>query len=397
MKKFIKYLIIILILLGTGYFTYTKFFKPKDEIDYFTIKPTNGDLVNFVAATGEVLARDLVDVGAQVSGQIQKLYVNLGDEVKKGDIIAEIDSVKQANEIANLEAQKQILLADLNASTIAFNIAQKRFEREKRLYNANATSKESLENAENNLALNRAKIEQIKAQINQNSINLNTATTNLGYTKIVAPLDGTIVSVVVKEGQTVNANQSTPVIVQIADLTKLEINMQIAEGDLPKIKKGMEVRYSILADTDKKMKGEISSIDPAMTTLSDGVYSKNSLSSNSNKAVYYYAKILVDNNDNFLKIGMTIENNIIISESKNTIYIPKSSIFSRDGKFFVKVLSADRAIEKEVELGIEDGFYQEVIGGIDLNDELIVNIANTISDETKPKKQMKITPKTTRM
>ena len=143
------------------------------------------------------------------------------------------------------------------------------------------------------VALKIAQISQIKARVLQNQIALDTAMTNLGYTQILSPLDGVVISTIAKEGQTVNANQTTPLIVQIADLSKLEINMQIAEGDLPKVKTGMKVRYSILADPNKKFYGIISSIDPAMTTLSDGV--KNTQNSQKNEAVYYYAKILVDN------------------------------------------------------------------------------------------------------
>ncbi|PSM52650.1 macrolide-specific efflux protein, membrane fusion protein MacA [Campylobacter blaseri] len=394
MKKIIKYLIFFIVLIGIGYFGYIKFLKEDEKVDYFTVKPSSGDLLNSVAATGEVLARDLVDVGAQVGGQIQKLYVSLGDTVKKGDTIADIDSVKQANEIAKLNAQHRIYMADLNATSVALKIAKTKYDREKKLYRSNATSKESLENAENEIAFNMAKVEQIKAQIDQNMINLDTAKTNLGYTKIVAPLDGTIVSVLVKEGQTVNANQSTPVIVQIADLTKLEINMEIAEGDLPKVQTGMKVRYSILAEPNKKMTGYIDSIDPAMTTLSDGSLSKLSASQSSNSAVYYYGKVLVDNHDNFLKIGMTVENSIIIEESKDTIYIPKNLIFKKDNSSYVKVLKGSKIVEKSVKLGISDGFYQEILEGIDVDDDII---SSTKSGKKEFKGQMGPPRRATRM
>lgn len=195
--------------------------------------------------------------------------------------------------------------------------------------------------------------------------------TNLGYTQILSPLDGVVISTIVKEGQTVNANQTTPLIVQIADLSKLEINMQIAEGDLPKVKTGMKVRYSILADPNKKFDGIISSIDPAMTTLSDGV--KNTQNSQKNEAVYYYAKILVDNSNNFLKIGMTTENEIVIEEVKDAIYLQKNAIIKEGDKFFVKILKDEKPIKKEVKVGISDGFYSEIKSGIGQNDDIILN------------------------
>ena len=133
----------------------------------------------------------------------------------------------------------------------------------------------------------------------------------------------------------------------------------------------MKVRYSILADPNKKFDGIISSIDPAMTTLSDGV--KNTQNSQKNEAVYYYAKILVDNSNNFLKIGMTTENEIVIEEVKDAIYLQKNAIIKEGGKFFVKILKDEKPIKKEVKVGISDGFYSEIKSGISQNDDIILN------------------------
>ncbi|MCI6988121.1 MAG: efflux RND transporter periplasmic adaptor subunit [Campylobacter sp.] len=291
--------------------------------------------------------------------------------VKKSEIIAKIDSVKQSNEVGKLKAENEILLADLNAGEISLKILNSKYKRQKTLYKKNATSKEALDDAYDLVALKIAQISQIKARVLQNQIALDTAMTNLGYTQILSPLDGVVISTIVKEGQTVNANQTTPLIVQIADLSKLEINMQIAEGDLPKVKTGMKVRYSILADPNKKFDGVISSIDPAMTTLSDGI--KNTQNSQKNEAVYYYTKILVDNSNNFLKIGMTTENEIVIEEVKDAIYLQKNAIIKEGDKFFVKILKDEKPIKKEVKVGISDGFYSEIKSDISQNDDIILN------------------------
>lgn len=387
MKRVIKFLIILAILACCGVI-YFKFIKDDEKISYLTTKPIKGDFVNAVIATGEVFAQDLVDVGSQVSGQIEKLYVNIGDKVKKGDLIAQIDSVKQRNEIEKKKAQHDIYMADLNATEISANIAKTKLIREQNLYKKNATSKENLENIENEVALKMAQVTQIKAQIKQNQIDLDTAMTNLSYTKIVSPLDGTVVSTIVKEGQTLNANQTTPLIVQIADLTKLEINMEIAEGDLPKIKKDMRVRYSILSNPDKQMQGVISSIDPAMTKISDGEFAKKSTSSinSSNSAVYYYAKIIINNPDDVLKIGMTTQNSVIIDESLDTIYLPKSAIHREDNKTYLNILVNNESKKQEVTLGISDGFYQEILSGIDENTEVILDTKESGSAKVKKHK-----------
>lgn len=384
-----KFLVITIVLACISSFVYFKFIKGGDEIRYLTTTPIKGDFINSVVATGEVNARDLIDVGAQVSGRIEKLYVNIGDNVKKGELVAQIEDIRQKNEVEKKKAEYEILLADLNATQIATDIAVSKFKREQNLYKNSATSKENLENSQNEAALKISQVAQIKARIKQNQIDLDTAMTNLGYTKIIAPIDGTIVSTIVKEGQTVNANQTTPIIVQIADLTKLEMRLEVAEGDLPRIKKGLKVKYSILANPDKKREATIDKIDPAMTTLSDGVLSKtNSSSSNqSNKAVYYYAKVLIDNSDNFLKIGMTTQNEIIISQSFDTLYIPKSAVYDKDGKSFVDILVGDtkhqKRASKEVTLGISDGFYIEIKDGLDKKDNIILGDSTQVGKKPK--------------
>ncbi|MBR4141683.1 MAG: efflux RND transporter periplasmic adaptor subunit, partial [Campylobacter sp.] len=317
MKK-LKFLIILAVLALLGYFVYNKFFVKAEAPKVITTQLQKGDIRSIVSANGEVYARDLVDVGAQVSGQIKKLYVGVGDVVKKGDMIAEIDSVKQENEISRQKAQLLIHEANLAATEISAKNAKVKYNRELNLYNKKATSLEAVENAKNTAALQEANLKQIKAQIEQTKLALNTAETDLGYTKITAPIDGTIVSVPVEEGKTINANQSTPTIVKIADLTKMEIKMEVAEGDISKIKKGMKVEYTILSDLKNVKHSVISTIDPGLTTLSDGSYGNSNSASSSNSAKYYYVKVLVENDDDFLKIGMTTENSIITTEKENT-------------------------------------------------------------------------------
>lgn len=381
-----KFFIITAVLACIGGFVYFKFIKGDDETKYLTTTPIKGDFVNSVVATGEVNALDLIDVGAQVSGRIERLYVDIGDRVKKGDMIAQIEDIRQRNEVDKKKAEYESLLADLNATTIAKNIAVSKLKREEKLFKRDATSKESLEMAQNEATLKISQVTQINASIKQNQIDLNTAMTNLSYTKITAPIDGTIVSTIVKEGQTVNANQTTPVIVQIADLSKLEMKLEIAEGDLPKIKEGLKIRYSILANPNIKKEAIINKIDPAMTSLSDGTLSK-SATTDSNKAVYYYAKSYIDNSDNFLKIGMTTQNEIIIDESLDTMYIPKSALYSKDGRDFVDVLVGNlehtKRVPKEVNLGITDGFYVEIKSGLNIDDKVILGDSSEIDKSQK--------------
>ena len=396
MKKS-KILIILLILGVGGYFIYDKFFKIKDEkVEFITKKAKKGSFSKKVDATGEIFATELIDVGAQVSGQIKKLYVKLGDQVKKGDMIASIDSSTQQNSIDNKEAQLAIYKAQLESAKVALNIAKTQFDRENALFSKNATSKQEFESAKNTYSANSAKIKELEAQIKQTNIELSTAKINLGYTKITAPRDGTVVSVQVEEGQTVNANQTTPTIVNIADLSHVKMKMQIAEGDITKIKVGTPVEYSILSEPTKKFQTTVSSIDPGLTTLSDGSYgssssskSSYSSSSSSSSAVYYYAQSIVDNKDGILRIGMTTQNELLIANVEDAIIVPSIGIKKDENGTFVYVLKDGKPVKTAVKTGIKDNLDTQIISGINEGDEIITSqgssseIAKMIAKEHK--------------
>ena len=396
MKK-TKILIILLILGVGGYFIYDNFFKVKDEkVEFITKKAKKGSFSKKVDATGEIFATELIDVGAQVSGQIKKLYVKLGDQVKKGDMIASIDSSTQQNSIDNKEAQLAIYKAQLESAKVALNIAKTQFDRENALFAKNATSKQEFESAKNTYSANSAKIKELEAQIKQTNIELSTAKINLGYTKITAPRDGTVVSVQVEEGQTVNANQTTPTIVNIADLSHVKMKMQIAEGDITKIKVGTPVEYSILSEPTKKFKTTVSSIDPGLTTLSDGSYgssssskSSYSSSSSSSSAVYYYAQSIVDNKDGILRIGMTTQNELLIANVEDAIIVPSIGIKKDENGTFVYVLKDGKPVKTAVKTGIKDNLDTQIISGINEGDEIITSqgssseIAKMIAKEHK--------------
>ena len=396
MKKS-KILIILLILGVGGYFIYDNFFKVKDEkVEFITKKAKKGSFSKKVDATGEIFATELIDVGAQVSGQIKKLYVKLGDQVKKGDMIASIDSSTQQNSIDNKEAQLAIYKAQLESAKVALNIAKTQFDRENALFSKNATSKQEFESAKNTYSANSAKIKELEAQIKQTNIELSTAKINLGYTKITAPRDGTVVSVQVEEGQTVNANQTTPTIVNIADLSRVKMKMQIAEGDITKIKVGTPVEYSILSEPTKKFQTAVSSIDPGLTTLSDGSYgssssskSSYSSSSSSSSAVYYYAQSIVDNKDGILRIGMTTQNELLIANVEDAIIVPSIGIKKDENGTFVYVLKDGKPVKTAVKTGIKDNLDTQIISGINEGDEIITSqgssseIAKMIAKEHK--------------
>lgn len=199
----------------------------------------------------------------------------------------------------------------------------------------------------------------------------------------------------VEEGQTVNANQTTPTIVNIADLSHVKMKMQIAEGDITKIKVGTPVEYSILSEPTKKFQTTVSSIDPGLTTLSDGSYgssssSKSSLSSSSSSsAVYYYAQSIVDNKNGILRIGMTTQNELLIANVEDAIIVPSIGIKKDENGTFVYVLKDGKPVKTAVKTGIKDNLDTQIISGINEGDEIITSqgssseIAKMIAKEHK--------------
>ena len=364
--------VIVLILASLVFWITTR----EDDVKYMTEKVRTGNISQVVEATGEVAAVNLVSVGAQVSGQIKKLYVVLGQEVKQGEMIAEIDSQTQENTLNTDKAKLDNYKAQLEARKIILAISRKQYNRERILIKTNSTSQQNLENARDAYATAKANVNEMESLIRQTQIAINTDETNLGYTKIRAPLNGTIVSVPVEEGQTVNANQTTPTIVQIANLNDMEIDIEISEGDITKVKPGMKIDYTILSEPNTVFHARLDSIDPGLTTLTDGSYDKSSSStsssSSSNEAVYYYGRAYVDNPEGKLRIGMLTQNTIHVSSAENVLIVPSITISSQQGKHFVRVLTDKKKVEKrEVETGISDGVFTEIKSGLNDGEQVI--------------------------
>ncbi len=371
MKTLIKLLIAAAILGGGGYFAYTKM-QPKNEVSYITEPVKRGKIAQTVSATGELSASQLVDVGAQASGQIKKMHVKIGDVVKKGDLIAEIDSTNQVNTLNTNRAKLETYQAQLASAEIALKTAQKKFERYQALRKEDAVSKEEFEATEDTLASAKAKIRELESSIKQTQIAINTSEADLGYTRITAPIGGTVVALVVEEGQTVNANQTTPTIVQIANLSTMLNKMQIAEGDATKVQAGQNISFTILSEPDNPFSGTLDSIDPGLTTMSQGSYSKSTDTTSS--AVYYYARATIPNDSGKLAIGMTTQNTIEIASADNVLTVPTVAIKSREGKKFVRILEGEnQAVEKEVKTGLKDSMNTEIQSGVKEGDKLIMS------------------------
>lgn len=371
-KKWVKRFVWLLVVVVLAAVAWSLFFKPKDQMNFVTDDVRRSDIMQTVNATGEIAAAQLVDVGAQASGQIKKLYVKLGQQVKKGDLIADIDSTTQLNTLNTNKAKLDTYRAQLVSAQIALKMKQRAFDRERALMGQDATSKADFDNAQDNLAAARANVAELKSQIRQTQIAINTSEADLGYTRITAPMDGTVVSIPVEEGQTVNSSQNTPTIVQLADLSKMLNKMQIAEGDMSKVKAGMHLTFTTLADNNKVRKATLEAVDPGLTKMSQGSYDTST--DTTDTAIYYYARALVPNDDGTLHIGMTTQNNIFVKSVKNVLTVSNQAIRHNRGKKVVKVLGDNQQVqEKQIETGITDGMRTEVKSGLKEGDRVVLS------------------------
>ncbi len=324
-SKLLKITIIAVIILLLAFAAWW-FLKPKAQTpDYITAEVTLTDIEDTVLATGILEASKIVSVGAQVSGQVKKMYVELGDHVKKGDLIAQIDSIKQQNDLKTAQANIKNQQAQLTVKQASLAQTSAEYQRQKAMYAQDATSKAELEAALANYQTAQAEITAINAQIEQSRLTLATAREDLGYTQIIAPMDGTVVAIVTEEGQTVNANQSAPTIVKLAQLATMTVKAEISEADVMKVEKGQTVYFTTLGNSEKKHYATLRQIEPAPSSINTD---DSSSSSSSSTAIYYNALFDVPNEDGKLRIDMTAQVSIILADAKNVLTVPAAAIQS---------------------------------------------------------------------
>lgn len=365
--------IILVIIIVSIYIAQQKFFSSsEDKPRYITAEVVSGDIEKTVLADGKISAFKQVNVGAQVSGQIKKLYVRLGDEVNVGDMIAEIDDLKQNNDLMQAKASLASLEAQRKAKEATLKNYQLTYDRHFKLVSKGVGIQSELDAAEAQLDGIKADITSLDADIVRAKIAVDTAELNLGYTRITSPIAGVVVAMPVEEGQTVNSVQSAPTIVKVAQLDKMTVEAQISEADVIQVKTGMPVYFTILGLGKERFSGlSLRAIEPAPTSINN-----ESTTNTNTTAIYYNGLFDVDNPNRILRISMTAQVYIVLDEAKNVLYIPSMSVQQNldNGKAIVFVLDdAQNIIEKEIEIGLDNNVNVEVKSGLNLGDILVVS------------------------
>lgn len=344
--------------------------------DIITSPVIRGDIEKTVEATGVLKPSRLISVGAQVSGRIEKLQVTLGEKVKAGDLIAEIDSRVQLNSLKsaeaalrNAQASREVQIANLHQYDLVL-------QRQRKMLEMEATSQADFDSARANVESARAQVKALEATISQQQTEVANAQTNLAYTKVTAPIDGTVLKIVSKQGQTVNAALSAPTIVIIGDLSRMAIYAEISEADVVKTKVGQEVGFTVLGMPEKRYASTLKGIAPAPDSITNEEgSSSNSTSSGSSSAIYYNGLFEVENLDGKLRAYMTAQVSIVLNRVVGTLLIPSSAVGhqSDSGRYFVEVVDKDgRRQRRQVVLGLDNNTLIEVKAGLEEGEQVVV-------------------------
>lgn len=344
--------------------------------EYITAEARAVEFEQSVLANGVVEPARLVNVGARASGQVVRLHVKVGDTVRAGQLITEIDAQPQRNSLRTAQAARAAIQAQWLARQVALQQAEKAHVRQARMRSLDATSQEALEAAQAMRDSLSAEVAALAAQVRQAEVAVDTARTELGYTRITAPIDGVVVAVVTEEGRTVNAFQSVPTIVTLAQLRTMKVRAEISEADITRIRPGQEVEFSVLGEPDKLHHARLASVDPAPSSIGTKVAADNGAPPTpAAAAVYYNALFEMPNPSGELRPSMTAQVRILVARRSGVLAIPMTALGERqeDGAYLVRTLEADgQARTRRVRVGMNNKVLVEVLDGLQAGQQVIV-------------------------
>jgi macrolide-specific efflux system membrane fusion protein len=301
-----------------GWITYLRPADPTTAYQYAQAR--RGDIEHVVTATGTLQPRDYVDVGAQVSGQLRKVHVEIGAQVQAGELLAEIDPTVLQSRVDATRAQLRFQRAQLLERESTLALARTQLQRQNNLIAEDATTLETVQSAQAAVKVAQAQIIALQAQIEQTTSNLRADEANLNYARIYAPMAGTVVSVNARLGQTINATQQAPVLMRIADLSTMTVKTQVSEADVSKLTLGMPAWFNRLGNRDQRWQGTLRKIEPTPEVQ--------------NNVVLYNALFDVPNADRRLMTQMTAQVFFVVASAKDALLVPVSALnaLARDEK-----------------------------------------------------------------
>jgi len=350
-----------------------------------TVQVSRGTIESSVTALGTLQPRRYVDVGAQASGQIRKIHVEAGDPVKEGQLLVEIDPATQQAKLDASRFSIENLQAQLQEQRAQNELARQKYQRQQNLAAGGATRDEDVQTARAELKATQARIDMIQAQIRQAQASLRSDQAELGYTRIYAPMSGTVVAVDAREGQTLNAQQQTPLILRIARLSPMTVWAEVSEADIGHVKPGMTAYFTTLSGGARRWTSTVRQILPIppkpLNESSQGSGSPNSSSkSGSGRVVLYTVLLDVDNADNALMAEMTTQVFFVAERAQDVLTAPIAALqgSTESGVQLARVVAKNGSIEeRKVRVGISDRLRIQVLDGLAEGDHLLIGPAQS--------------------
>lgn len=363
MRRLLKWTLPIVVLAGAAAAGWWLWLAPGNAGPALpTQRVVIGDVEDSVSALGSLQPLEYVDVGTQVSGQLQRLHVDIGANVKRGDLLAEIDPTVYQARVNASEAQLLNLSAQKSEREAFRRLVQQQVGRQKELLAVRATSQDAFDTASAQLQQVTAQIAALEAQIRQTQSTLTGDQANLRYTRIFAPMDGTVVSITAKRGQTLNANQTAPIILRIADLDTMTVWTQVSEADVPKLKLGMTVYFTTLGRPDRRWSGKLRQVLPTPEVV--------------NNVILYNALFDVDNADRTLMPQMSAQAFFVLADAKGVPVVPMTAlrrVRGPGGRHVVRVMENGQPVERQVQIGVTNRLFAEVKSGLKEGEEVVID------------------------
>ncbi|QXI08116.1 efflux RND transporter periplasmic adaptor subunit [Pseudomonas tensinigenes] len=357
---------------------------PPGRDKFATVQVSRGDIESSVTALGTLQPRRYVDVGAQASGQIRKIHVEVGDVVKQGQLLVEIDPSTQKAKLDASQFSIENLKAQLQEQQAQHELARQKYQRQQNLAAGGATREEDVQTARAELKATQARIDMFRAQIRQAEASLRSDQAELGYTRIYAPMEGTVVALDAREGQTLNAQQQTPLILRIAKLSPMTVWAEVSEADIGHVKPGMTAYFTTLSGGNRRWSSTVRQIlpvppKPLDQTSQGGGSPASSSKSGSARVVLYTVLLDVDNADNALMAEMTTQVFFVADQAKNVLTAPVAALqgSAAANRQTAQVIATNGEIQsREVRTGISDRLKVQIIEGLNEGDHLLIGPAD---------------------
>lgn len=338
-----------------------------------TARVDRGDIEKSVLATGILKPARQVNVGAQVNGQLKKLYVKPGDRVAQGQLLAEIDPTLQLNELRKSQAELRSAQAQKLASQAQLKQYQLELTRQRVLARDRAGVASDLEKAQAQHDAQLAQLKVNESQIVQAEVAQETARANLAFTRITAPIDGEVLGIVTQEGQTIVSSQSAPTILVMADVDTMMVHTRISENDILQVRAGQPLWFYVAADPRRRYEGVMGAIQQAPAeALEADPLGRNS--SQQTAAVYYNGVFAVANGERRLRTSMTAQVFIITEHATGVVRLPMAALGEAlDGeRYQIRVLEGQRVVARSVRIGKRDRRYAEVLEGVRVGEQVLL-------------------------